>query len=121
MSRTFDDFWATTGPWPDNILTSAFKELAEKAWRAGKASVGLDPGVAAQLTDVISGIHGHPGVPCWLGCTEPICGAYVEHGLGPDSKGCPQNPGHLGGNHGACVCTGDFDCDCICDECGGHQ
>ena len=67
---TFDDFWQTTGPWPDNILTSAFKELAEKAWRAGKASTGLSAGVAVAFQDVISGFHGHPGKPCWLGCCE---------------------------------------------------
>lgn len=31
------------------------------------------------------------------------CGAYAEHGLGPDGKGCPQGEGH-DGHHGERHC-----------------
>lgn len=85
---TFADFWDTTGSWPDNILTSAFKELAERAWRAGKASTGLSAGVAVAFEDVIAGFHGHPGKPCWLGCCETL----ADKDFIPDTS-CVCSPG----------------------------
>jgi hypothetical protein len=33
----FEKYWATTGPWPYNIMGTAFRELAEQAFNAGMA------------------------------------------------------------------------------------
>lgn len=75
--RDFDEYWATTGPWPDNILTTAFREVAEKAFQAGARRAAGELGQVARK----------------------ICGAYAEYGLGPDGRGCPSAPEHEG-NHG---------------------
>lgn len=78
---TFDEFWATTGPWPDNILGSAFKELALKAWNAGY-DAGQDGGCPHDDCDRCD--TGAEALACGRDCDKPYCGEPCVNPEGHD-------------------------------------